>query len=414
MLKSIELRNWKSYRKSILFIDPLTILIGTNSSGKSNLLDALQLLNRLASGVNIKSALGGDLNIASIRGGLEWAALKPGKCFTLSVVSLDPDDAKTEYQYSIEISLSDAQAVVKSESLKRLKFRKNSRKNPYEIWLFNTADVSEDDPYITAKLYNEKKGSPRHSSRTLSILAQLRNQKVRREIQQGVEQVTTDLTNLFILDPIPSHMRDYTQLSEILEPDASNVAGVIAGLDQSDKEVLEETITRYVKHLPEKDVERVYSEKVGKFNSDAMLYCDESWSSGQKNTIDARGMSDGTLRFIAIITALMTRPENSLLIIEEVDNGLHPSRACLLVKMLREISAERGIDIVITTHNPALLNQFGPDMIPFVSIAHRDSDDGYSCITLFEDLKNLPKLLSHGKLGTLASEGYIEENLGEQ
>ncbi|MHC5833239.1 MAG: AAA family ATPase, partial [Nostoc sp.] len=89
--------------------------------------------------------------------------------------------------------------------------------------------------------------------------------------------------------------------------------------------------------------------------------------------IDARTMSDGTLHFIAILTALLTRPEASQLVIEEIDNGLHPSRAELLVRILREIGTERKIDILLTTHNPALLDALGPEIVPFVVVAHRDS-----------------------------------------
>jgi len=56
-------------------------------------------------------------------------------------------------------------------------------------------------------------------------------------------------------------------------------------------------------------------------------------------------MSDGTLRFIAILTALQTRPKGSLLVIEEVDNGLHPSRAHLLLNILQGLSDKRGVDV---------------------------------------------------------------------
>jgi AAA15 family ATPase/GTPase len=41
MIKAIKLRNWKSFEDSILNVDPLTFIIGTNASGKSNILDAL-------------------------------------------------------------------------------------------------------------------------------------------------------------------------------------------------------------------------------------------------------------------------------------------------------------------------------------------------------------------------------------
>ncbi len=57
MLKEITLKNWKSFNESILYIDPITALIGPNASGKSNALDALSFLNRLAAGLNITSIL---------------------------------------------------------------------------------------------------------------------------------------------------------------------------------------------------------------------------------------------------------------------------------------------------------------------------------------------------------------------
>lgn len=55
--------------------------------------------------------------------------------------------------------------------------------------------------------------------------------------------------------------------------------------------------------LPERDINKVISEPVGLIKSDAMLYCYEDWNPEQP--VDARGMSDGTLRFIAIVVALL-------------------------------------------------------------------------------------------------------------
>lgn len=127
--------------------------------------------------------------------------------------------------------------------------------------------------------------------------------------------------------------------------------------------------------------------------------------------MDARGMSDGTLRFLAILTALLTRPSGSQMVIEEVDNGLHPSRSDLLLRMLREIGEKRQVDILVTTHNPALLNELGPEMVPFVVVAHRDPETGESKLTLLEDINNLPKLMASGPLGKLTSEGLIEKSL---
>ena len=133
-------------------------------------------------------------------------------------------------------------------------------------------------------------------------------------------------------------MRYFSPLAEKLANDASNIAGVLAALPDDRKTSVEGTLQKYVRSLPEKDIQRVWTEKVGPFETDAVLLCEEAWKINAPTTkVDARAMSDGTLRFLAILTALLTIPEQSQLLIEEVDNGLHPSRSAMLINMLRTV-----------------------------------------------------------------------------
>jgi predicted ATPase len=251
--------------------------------------------------------------------------------------------------------------------------------------------------------------------RGIPILSQLQvgvANIARQEILTGLNAVSSALSRLFLLNPIPSHMREYCQKSERLHHDGSNLAGVIAALPERRKKDIEDTILRYVSELPEKDITSLKAELYGPFHSDAILICEEQWSKTEAPLqVDARAMSDGTLRFIAILTALLTLPEGTQLVIEEIDNGLHPSRSDLLLKMLRDIGSERSVDIVATTHNPALLDALGPEMVPFVLVAHRDPESGDSKLTLLEDVANLPKLMAQGRLGTLATSGALERSL---
>lgn len=249
--------------------------------------------------------------------------------------------------------------------------------------------------------------------RSISILSQLGIVKtMRKEITEAIEVVLKVLSRILILDPIPSSMRNYSPLTENLYSDASNIAGVLAALKEDEKAEIEKVISSYVTKLPEKDVRKVWAEPVGKFGADAMLYCEEVWVKDSPSmTVDARGMSDGTLRFLAILTALLTRPQGSQIVIEEVDNGLHPSRSGLLLKMLVEISEQRQIDVLVTTHNPALLDELELELVPSVIVAHRDSDTGDSQLTRLEDLKNLPKLMASGSLGKITSQGLLEQSL---
>lgn len=417
MITKLILENWKSYQSAAIHIDPLSVLVGTNASGKSNALDALLLLNRVASGAMLTSALKGDGTQAPLRGGVEWAARQPGSIFALSVVCRV--DELTDYEYRLEGKITDSRCDLFSEKLTRTKFKvgKNGQRKSQtsQIQLLRTDSCADDAPTIVARLYNSKGGTLRQLSRTNSILFQLMGQKLPQEIQDGVQAVIASLREIFILDPIPSHMRGFSALSEKLESDAANIAGVLAALPPEKQQDIEAVLTQYASQLPERDIRRVYAETVGKFQSDAMLYCEEHWlDDGPPPTVDARGMSDGTLRFLAILTALLTRPKDSLLVIEEVDNGLHPSRAKLLLDMLKTVGAERGVDVLVTTHNPALLDAMGTQMVPFITVANRDPSTGHSVLTLLEDIAQLPKLLAQGPIGRLSSQGLIEKSIASE
>lgn len=417
MIIEIKLENWKSYESASLHIDTLSVLIGTNASGKSNALDALVLLNRTATGAQITSALQGDGVQAPLRGGVEWSARKPGKTFAITAICRDVDGS-TDYEYRLECSVTDKRCDLNAEHLIRRKFRirKNGVRqvqgNPEGIKLFRTDPCSIDSPTITARLYNEKQGSPRTLGRSHSLLFQLMGQKLRQEIQDGIQEVIASLRDIFVLDPIPSHMRSYSPLADKLDGDARNIAGVIAALTQNKEASVEKILTQYISQLPERDIKRVYAETVGKFKTDAMLYCEEHWTdTGEVPIVDARGMSDGTLRFLAILTALLTRPKGSLLVIEEVDNGLHPSRSNVLLEMLQTLGKDREVDVLVTTHNPALLDAMGPDMVPFITVAHRDPKTGCSVLVLLDQINELPKLLAQGSIGQMSSRGLLESAL---
>jgi predicted ATPase len=412
MIKQIALTNWKSFAQATLFFDPLAILIGTNASGKSNALDAIDFLARVAQSKDLASCLQSTGNGDAFRGGVDWVALRGTPTFSLDVI-VSSAEPLTDYAYHIEVKPAPNPVVI-TESLHRIRRRKRSE-SISKLGLFWTDPCGDGDPAITARLYNKTKGTPRQMQRGIPVLTQLQisSSSIKSaEIGDGVRCVWEALSKLFILNPIPSHMRNFSPKSERLAQDGSNLAGVIAALPESRKREVEHAILACVKELPEKDIMSLKAELYGPFKSDAMLICEEGWKPGKKPLkVDSRAMSDGTLRFIAIVTALLTLPEGTQLVIEEVDNGLHPSRSDLLLKMLKDVGGRRNIDVLASTHNPALLDALGPEMVPFVVVAHRDPVDGNSKLTLLEDVAALPKLLASGRLGSVTSSGALERTL---
>src|SRR5205807_5734006 len=70
VLAELRLTSFKSFRDATLPIDDLTLLVGRNGSGKSNALDGLWALARLAEGEDIRDALDGGREGPAVRGGV--------------------------------------------------------------------------------------------------------------------------------------------------------------------------------------------------------------------------------------------------------------------------------------------------------------------------------------------------------
>ncbi|MCB0634992.1 MAG: AAA family ATPase, partial [Lewinella sp.] len=107
MIKHVNLYNWKSFSEANFYIDPLTVVIGTNASGKSNILDALDLVQKISLGNQITSAINGDSKSGGLRGGMEWIIKRGEDKCKIEIIIGDSQNESLEYQYSIEIGVID-------------------------------------------------------------------------------------------------------------------------------------------------------------------------------------------------------------------------------------------------------------------------------------------------------------------
>lgn len=118
-----------------------------------------------------------------------------------------------------------------------------------------------------------------------------------------------------------------------------------------------------------------------------------------------------TLRVLAIAAALCGVPEHSIVVVEEIDNGIHPSRARDLVCGIRKIATKRNIQVVITTHNPALMDAIQPDELPDVLCCFRTSKDGTSQVRRLGDLPEFENMLLADRLGELTTSGKLDRSV---
>lgn len=130
--------------------------------------------------------------------------------------------------------------------------------------------------------------------------------------------------------------------------------------------------------------------------------------------LDARLLSDGTLRALAVLTALETSEPDSHIIIEEFDNGVHPTRVAMLCNAIAEAATRRKLSVLVTTHNPATLDALPHERLDGVLICHWKQAEKVAAVTPLLELPRADELLEQGRLGDLVTRRVVETYLAPE
>lgn len=405
MIKSFIFENFKSFERAELNIETLTTLIGTNSSGKSNAIEAIAILAMASTGMDLGTILDGTKNTGTIvRGGSHGCARFKTSAFKLGcLIDLDENN---DLLYEMKVGVN-GHVVIDEEGLYLVK---TNTLGPKTNKLFKTKPVEKERAEIKVQYKNGRKGNDPDSIcvRSSAILPQIIN-KIARDTEDErvyvdlMERVVKHLKNIKILNPIPSEIRDYVRISDVeLRMNCDNLSAVLNEMckDRNSKEMLLDI----VRSLPENDVIDIefIETKIGD-----VIFALREKSYNSINRVDARQLSDGTLRCIAVLAAVLMSDPGSMVLIEEIDNGIHPARVYKLIEQLIKIGKKRQIDLVITTHNATLMDSYKKNELVGVSVVYRDKEKGGSKIISFVDIDNFPAMLAAGGLGN----AMIDESL---
>lgn len=406
MLKSIRMQNFKSYKDATFELSPFTVLIGANASGKSNAIEALRFMSLLAQGNKLykfnsmKDEIRGNINSLMYQG--EEKCLFACEFSDIDYSSLD-----------MELSLRDEELHISKEILK------SAKKNLY--YIKSAAHGNSSD--VVVAYNNFTKGSKKPSiplSDQTPIYTQLTSPapilekyKISKKvISDNCLKVETNLKSFFFLDPVPVKMRNYCPKDRILLGNGENLSGVLCDLTENTKRFSEselnankKEILAFIESLPEQNFKDLRSIKTE--SGHCIVSLKESF--GKKDAeYNASLLSDGTLRVLAIAVALLSVPENTTVVIEELDNGIHPSRAKTLLSRINDVATRRNLKILVTTHNPALLNALPDDVVPNCVYCYRDAADGSSKLVKLSNLPNYISLIERDSLGNLLTSLQLE------
>ncbi|MFJ7326847.1 AAA family ATPase [Streptomyces cyaneofuscatus] len=419
-IEEVRLTAFKSFHGAVLPLAPLTVLIGRNSSGKSNALDGLEVLSRLARGDDINEALESRRSAAGpVRGGLSGCVPHGSDRFALGCT------VSTEFgpiTFDVTVQVEPEVQIVEE----RLTGPTSNGTRP----LLVSGEPMPLRADIDASWHNGKRGrNPSASFRSTRLLTSQLPLRVPGDSGGEVDTVwaadalLTALTGAFHLDPVPHLMRQYVPARDFrLRRTAENLSAAIDNIKRHDEETYA-SLVGLLRGLADHDIEQlvVTRSELG----DVMLALDE----GPLGLTPAREMSDGMLRFLAVTTSLLTgghgldlgpAPDDEYhrsltLVIEELENGLHPSQAAEVLRLVRGAATESATRVLITTHSPALLSALSGDDHQGVIVCSRDRTTGTSLLTRLTELDGYATAMGAGPLGDVVTHGRLmREERGEQ
>lgn len=380
MIKEIRLKNWKSFKNVTFKPEGINILIGANASGKTNFLEALELMQKLGRNAS-------EQEIKKIRGGQRFFK-------NMNV------ENNSEEKNLLE-------CVIKNEKILEKKYpgRLKTDECIYEIFEKNKEikDKVENDIIKVSEIG----AYPKEIEIDEKIAIKVYLEEILKEITKKEE-----LSKITILDPIPREIRENTKdtYNNFIEKDCSNLINYISNLPDEERKKIERELLKYIKQLLDHDIEALSFSKIGEMKESSQLYLEENVN-GKTIKLHSDIISDGTLRFIAIIGVLLLQPSGSILAIEEVDNGIAPSKTKLLLDIINDISYEKKIDVILTTHNTALMNYLSRELFDYIFFVYRDEKSGNSQIQRIADIPRIAKLMSFGEIGKLMETNKILEYL---
>ena len=319
-------------------LGPLNVLVGPNGAGKSNVLAAIELLR--ATPADFGSAIGDG------GGAGEWICKQGGSdVATLEAVVEDDTPTGRPLRYRFAFT-PDAQGGIEvvDEALEELR-PDYGKADVYFYYRFQGGRPA---------LNTRNRGAPRHLAREpmlpdQSVLAQRKDAERYPEVTwlgERFAQIGSHRDWTFGRHSTARHPQGADLPEDTVLADNGNLALMLGEIEQHDNTTFADLMKRF---LPRFD--HVTTQVSG---GQVEFFVHER---GVSAPIPARRLSDGTLRFMAMLAVLLAPRCPPLVCLEEPELGLHPDALAIVAELL--VEASERTQLVVTTHSDALVSALG-------------------------------------------------------
>ncbi len=391
-IQQLEVRGYRSFQDVVWRPGGLNLLVGPNGAGKSNLLRLLELIANVA-----KGRLGAALKETGGVLPLLWDHQVSTFGWKLRIAPVDPGRDPAQDTLTLECELENiprtsSYQIVKDTLGYWVRFEQGLVRSPY--WIYER-DVRR------AMVYDQQAGA----------LVRFDGVDANESL---LAQISDPRTN-----PIPTHARRFlegwriyhdvhvergsamrspatTQYAKLVEPDGSNLVSVLHTLYTSDRAFKQQINEGMRAGFGDQFEELVFQPAAAQ-----QIQLAVQWRSS-KEPHAGQDLSDGTLRFLFLLTVLASPEPATLLAIDEPETGLHPS----MLPIVAEYAAEAAgrTQVIMTSHSPVFLDAFS-QVAPEVTLLHWE--DGHTQLfPLSQEM--LSRWLEQYRLGELFTSGELE------
>lgn len=326
MISELEVKNLLSLRNVRLKLGKFNALIGPNLSGKSNIVKVLHLVKFIFKGHNIEEIVRVKFGFKEVKDIIYGFSTHES-----ASVRLKGSINESTIEYFIEF---DGTGKVLHEFLK-----------------VNDLDIMRREE-ASCTLFDEKMFVDMH----LTAIKHLKDRSGKNVDGMRISDVIEFFGSISTYSFNPPRMKSSSSsgLSVELEYDGRNIAQVLHTILTTDRRKffqIEEVVRSLIPEIQELDV--IPSE-------DGQQVEVGIREEGIGEIVPASNISDGTLRIIALVTALHLC--SSVVIFEEPENFVHPRLYETFVDLCRKSPPQ----VIITTHSPYLLDKLKPEEVIIV------------------------------------------------
>lgn len=350
MIKKISIKNYKSIVSDEIELGRVNVFIGENGAGKSNILEAVAMYS---------TAEGGNLSVENLYNkGIR--VTKPGLMFSSFLEKKQQDSIKINVE-------SDELKDLKSEIIAK------SPDDIYTRWITKEDEVKTEEFWSKARQFSDK------LSDYLNDVPRNDEQEYQKRIDEIIERIPEKLeiipeTSQERMERKMRHIISSYQIYTLSTPALRGITKTSLrqplGLYGEGLDILLSTFTKeewellkeysyFISWLEdivtdEKDTLKFDGHKLGR--STSTLYFKDQFMRKNNNIFAAENANEGALHILFYLALFISKKTPSFFAIDNIETALNPKLCRTLMKNIAELAKKTEKQVLITTHNPAVLD----------------------------------------------------------